>query len=185
MELRAFLLQKLLGALSSSFSRPILADRGQSSCFASRMWLSHKISKVSEKQQLSLQLQQKHFTHSIPLSFQGRPLKPDFLHKASCPNFLLFSPQHSPIQNFLETNAAIKYFKCTVLEILSVTLSLRTPVSYQITKCVLWILQKFRLFKLYCNRQKKLPVAPRQTICVQKNLIIFSSDHLDIAFHFV
>lgn len=107
MKLREFSLQKLLGALSSSLSRPILAHMGQSSCFASRMWLSHKISKVSGKQQLILQLHQKHFTHSTPLSLPGQATKTRFSSQCFMFNFLLFSPQHTPVHNFLQPNAAI------------------------------------------------------------------------------
>lgn len=153
MKLREFSLQKLLGALSSSLSRPILAHMGQSSCFASRMWLSHKISKVSGKQQLILQLHQKHFTHSTPLSFQGRPLKPDFLHNALCPTSSSSSLSTHQYTTFCSQMQPLT-FQIYCLQILSVTLPLRPPVSPQTTKCVLWILLKFRLFKLYCNRQK-------------------------------
>ena len=124
------MLQKLFQAVSFSFSRLILACMGESSCSASRMWLSHKISKVAEKQQLIIQL---HQTYYISLSFQYRPLRAYFLHNsvALCPKFLLFSVQHSPIMLLLETNADIKYFKYIVLEIGSATLSLRPPVSQQ------------------------------------------------------
>lgn len=125
---------------------------GESGCFASRVQLSHKISKVAEKQ-LIIQL---HQTHYILLFFQCKPLRAYFFHNsvALCKNFLLFSLQCSPI-TLLSGNKCRHYifqiycFKHTKCNFVIKTTSF---ISIVINKCVLWALLKFKLFK--CKKYK-------------------------------
>lgn len=125
---------------------------GESSHFASRVWLSHKISKVAEKQ-LIIQL---HQTHYILLSFQCKPLWAYFLHNsvAFCPNFLLFSLQCSPITLLSGNKCWHSIFQIYCFRDTECNFVIKTTsfISIVINKCVLGTLLKFKLFK--CKNYK-------------------------------